>query len=290
MRHETPDRAAQQSVAPSQVENPSTAPARTEYEAVPEADARKLRRLAARFWLAALLLLLAALLTACGTLGSNSFSGGGVPIGGSRVFGRVVSAANTSLNLSNVEVDIDATPEGGTTRSLQTTTGPDGSFTFSNVLPGFSNGTLTVTATPADPGYRAHQISLSVANGRTKQMIVTLPPASFDSTTAQSVALALASPAIPSGTSAQLQTVVRDAAGNPLPVKPILVFDGNFGSLEADGTFTVPAGTLSGMGSITAYWYRLQPQTQQIRVDDTAPPQPPSPPILPTPPMPKFAP
>jgi len=260
-------------------------PERNALQPDPNLPSRQDFRTARRLWIIALLLMLTAALTACGTLESNSFSGGGVPVGGSRVFGRVVSAVNTSMNLPNVDIQIEATPAGGTARNLETTTGPDGSFNFSNVLPGFSNGTLLVTATPPDTTFQSQQIAFSVSNGHTEQMIMTLPPAAFDNTTASAVSLSLASPAIPGGASVQLQAAVRDAAGKLLPVKPTLIFDGNFGSLDPSGTFTVPAGTLSGMGSITAYWYRLLPQTQQIRVDNNAPPQPPNPPILPDDPI-----
>ena len=281
MTHETPARKEQQPGAPLPAQELSVASVRSARDDRANVEARQDHSAAKRLWSAALLLLLAAMLAACGTLGSNSFSGGGVPIGGSRVFGRVVSAINTTMSLPNVAIQIQATPDGGIARNLQTTTGPDGSFNFSDVLPGFSNGTLQVTATPADPGYQAQQIAFTVANGHTVQMIVTLPPTSFDNKTANSVLLTLASPAIPSGSSVQLQAIVRDLAGKPLRVQPTLVFDGNFGNLEPDGTFTVPAGTLSGMGAITAYWYRLPPQTLRIRVDNNAPPQPPNPPILP---------
>ena len=79
----------------------------------------------------------------------------------------------------------------------------------------------------------------------------------------------------------ELQAVLRDANGKPLSLKPTLVFDGNFGTLAPDGTFSVPAGTQSGMGSISAYWNNLQPQTQLIHVDNNAAQQPPNPPVLP---------
>lgn len=220
-------------------------------------------------------------LAGCGSLGSTSFSGGGVPIGGSRLFGRVVAASSPSTSLPNVDVRVTATPDGGVARDMQTTTGQDGSFNFSNVLPGFSNGTVQVTATPADPAYRAQQIAFSVANGHTEQLIVTLPPSSFDPTTASSVTLSLASPAVPSGGSVQVLALVRDAAGKPLPVMPTLAFDGNFGTLNANGTFSVPAGVLSGTGTISAYWYSLPPPSQQIHVGDNGSDQPPNPPMLP---------
>jgi hypothetical protein len=194
----------------------------------------------------------------------------------------VVSATNTSTNIPNVTIQMQATQDGGAPRNLATTSGADGSFNFSNVLPGFSSGTVVVTATPADPTYQSQEIAFRVLNGRTENVILTLAPASFDNTTAKSVQLVLASPAIPSGISIQVLSAVRDTAGKVLPVKPTLIFEGNFGMLSPDGTFTVPPGALSGTGSISAYWYRLLPQTQQIRVDPNAPAPPPLPPILPS--------
>ncbi|HLJ56400.1 MAG TPA: hypothetical protein VKT77_15280 [Chthonomonadaceae bacterium] len=273
MTHETPEETARQ--------RPDCRHGSRRVTTRPKPGYRRIVRLAAIGLALMAAAAAGALLPGCGSGIANSFSGGGVPIGGSRVAGRVVSAANTSVNLPNVAIQIDATPLGGVTHTMQTTSSADGSFAFSNVLPGFSSGSLVVTATPSDSTFQAEQLAFNVQNGHTEQMILTLPPASFDNTKANSVALFLAAPAIPSGTSIQVQSAVRDSAGNVLPVKPTLVFDGNFGSLDPDGVFTVPAGTLSGTGSITAFWYRLPPQTQQIRVDNNAPLPPPNPPVLP---------
>ncbi len=281
MSHETPAGRKQRPNTPLSVSVADGTSKKSDTIVLATNASRSHRRAAILLLSGALLALLAVLLQACGSIGSTSFTGGGVPIGGSRVFGRVVSASNTSISLSNVSVRIKATPDGGTERDLQTTTDGGGAFNFSNVLPGFSNGTLVVTATPPDPTYQVQEIALRVPNGHTEQMILTLAPAQFDNTTAKTVQIAIASPALPSGVSVQVQAVVRDAAQKILPVKPSLVFDGNFGNLAADGTFTVPAGTLSGVGSITAFWYRLPPQSQQIHVDNNASPPPPLPPLLP---------
>jgi hypothetical protein len=241
------------------------------------AGSRVLRRIAAGI----VLLFIAGGLPACSAISTDNFSGGGVPIGGSRLFGRVVSAANTSTNLSNVTVDVRATPEGGVEHDIRMKTGNDGMFDFTNVLPGVPVGNVQITATPADTAYQPATLSFNVANGHTEQLILTLPPASFDPASAQSVAIAIASPAVPTGSSVQVQAVVRDAAGMPLPVSPTLVFDGDFGMLGPDDTFTVPANVQAGTGTITAFWYNLLPQSQPIHVDSTASPQPPQPPILP---------
>ncbi len=220
-------------------------------------------------------------LVGCGSLGATDFSGGGVPIGGSRLFGHVVAADRTVTMLSGVDVAVHATPSGGTTRDFEATTGQDGAFSFSNVLPGFSNGTVQVVSTPPADGYRPQSVTFTVSNGHTEQMLVTLPPASFDPSTAKSLAITVASPAVPPGGSVQVQAVLRDAQGRPLPLTPTLVFDGNFGTLNADGTFNVPKGVLSGMGTISAFWPGLPTSSQEIHVDISASQQPPGPPVLP---------
>jgi hypothetical protein len=239
------------------------------------------RRLSARYAFLAVPFLLAYLAAGCATLDAPGFSGGGVPIGGSRLVGRVVSASDSATSLPNVTVKVEETPAGGAPTDLQTTTDHDGSFNFPHVLPGAAIGTVEVTATPADPAYQAQKIGFTIVSGHTKQLIVTLPPASFDVTTAKSLTLVVPGSAVPSGSTVQLQAVVRDAAGNALALMPTLVFDGNFATLNADGTLSVPASISTATGSVDAYWFDLPPQSEQIRVDKNAPQLPPSPPILP---------
>jgi hypothetical protein len=229
-----------------------------------------------------LALLAGAFIAGCGTLTPTDFSGGGVPIGGSRLFGRVVPAADPAKSLSNVTVKVRSIPNSGASIDQQVVTASDGTFGFANVLPGASSGTVQVTAVPSDAAFQPQQVTLGVASGHTEQLIVTLPPASFDPTTAKSVALAVASPAIPTGGSTQVQAVLRDANGQPLGLMPTLEFDGSFGTLGPDGTITVPPNVLTGTGTIIALWDSLPPQSQQLHVDKNASQQPPSPPILPT--------
>ena len=277
----TPDRAADIVRRAATTVTPDTNGGRTSLSGAGRMAFAGGRRAVRYIWVGAVLGVLAWALVGCAGSGPPSFSGGGVPIGGSRLFGRVVAAAKPSVSVGNVALQVQATPDGGTPVNLQTTTGPDGTFNVSNVMPGSASGTVQITATATEPGYETQRFAFSLASGHTAQAIVTLPPASFDPTSAKTIALAIASPAVPTGGSVQIQAVVRDAAGQPLGVMPSLVFDGIFGTLAQDGTLTVPKGILSGTGSISAYWFNLGAQSQPIHVDPNAGQQPPSPPVLP---------
>lgn len=227
------------------------------------------------------LLLLAGALTGCGS-GVTAFTGGGVPIGGASLTGRVVAANNVNTVVPNVAIRVNATPSGGTTRVLETVTDKDGAFVVANVLPGFSNGTVQLTAVPSGPDYKQQQVAFSITGGRTQQMLVTLPPVSFDATKAASVTLTVGSSAIPTGGSVSVAAAVRDVDNNPLGVTPTLVLDGNFARINADGSVGVPTGITSGSGTLVAYWQGLRSPAQQIHADPNAPSSPPTPPILPT--------
>lgn len=213
----------------------------------------------------------------CGT----AFSGGTIPPGGSRLVGRVVSAQNPLSALSNVTVTVLATPKGGTTQTLQMTTGEDGIFDFSKVSTGAGSGTIQVKAVPSGSDFQSQQIAFQGTNGHTDQLIMALPRSTVDINSAKTLQLSPPLAFLPAGDTIQITAQLRDASGNLLSITPTLLFDGNFGTISGDGTFFVPSGTGAGTGTITAYWYSLPPQVSQISVDNTLAPAPPPVPMLP---------
>ena len=216
----------------------------------------------------------------CGS-GTTAFTGGGVPIGGASLTGRVVAAANISIPAPDVAITVSATPTGGTTQVLHAVTDKNGRFAISNVLPAYANGSVQMVATPSTNDYHRQQIAFNITAGRSQQLLVTLPPASFDASKAASVTLSVTNPAIPTGGAVTVNGAVRDPSGASLSVTPALVLDGDFAQLNADGTIGVPSGVTSGTGSITAYWQGLRSDSQQLHVDPSGSSSPPTPPTLP---------
>ncbi len=216
------------------------------------------------------------LLWGCGT--GNSFTGGSIPPGGTRLFGRVAAAENPLQPLAHAMVMVETRPISGGVRTLQAVTAADGSFDFTSVPTGSTSTTLTVTVTP-DPATsrQTQQMVFRADNGRTDNLVVALPPVSFDVNSARTLTLRDVG-SLPPGDSATIHTRLLDSAGKRLPVQPTLLFSGNFGSFAADETF---AATATGVGTITAFWYTLPSPSISIVVDANAPQLPPSPPDLP---------
>ncbi len=210
-----------------------------------------------------------------------SISGGGFPIGGSRLFGKAVSAMNTAIAIPNARIQVEATPIHGVTQLYEMQTDSKGSFSLDGVLAGKSGGTIILTATPSDVGFRQQRISFQTTAGRTDQVLMTLPPASLDLGTVKSLTLSVANSAIASGSTVQLNVRLKDANDATINLTPSLLYDGDFGTLNDNGTFTVNQNISSGSGRIAAYWYGFTPQSADIRVDNTAQQQPPDLPATP---------
>lgn len=241
------------------------------------------RRTASSVCLFAICALLSLSLSGCGGGfgGPLSMSGGGFPIGGTRLFGKAVSAADTSKAIANAKIQVEATPVNGVTQLYEMQTDNKGSFSLDGVLAGKAGGTVILTATPSDAGFRQQRISFQTTAGRTDQVLMTLPPASLDLGTVKSLTFSVANSAIASGTTVQLNVRLADANGATISLTPSLLYDGDFGTLNDNGTFTVNQNISAGSGRIAAYWYGFTPQSEDIRVDNTAQQQPPDLPSTP---------
>jgi hypothetical protein len=175
-------------------------------------------------------------------------------------------------------VQVETRPVTGGVRTLQTTTAVDGSFRFINVPTGSTFTTMTVTVTP-DPlqARQTQQVVFRADNGRTDNLVVSLPLGSVNVDQARSLKLNDIA-TLPPGDSTVIHARLFDVNGRRLSVQPTLLFAGNFGSIAVDETF---AATEPGTGTITAFWYKLPNAATQIVVDPNAPQLPPAPPDLP---------
>lgn len=224
------------------------------------------------------LVLLIALWALGGCGGGLAFTGGSIPPGGTRLFGRVARAENPLQPLAQATVVVETRPVTGGVRTLRTVTASDGSFSFVSVPTGSTSTTMTVTVTP-DPlqGRQSQQVVFRADNGVTDNLIVSLPLSSVDVTRAQSLKLRDIT-TLPPGDTAAIHALLFNAAGRRLSLQPTVLFTGNFGSIAIDETFSA---ALPGIGTITAFWYGLPSVSTQIVVDPTAPQLPPAPPDLP---------
>ncbi len=218
---------------------------------------------------------IACLLTGCG-LGSGKLglSGGGFPIG-SRLVGKAVSAVDVTQPIAFAKVVVEATPANGVTQLSQMTADAKGAFEFNKILATQSGGTVILTVIPADNSFQQQRISFQTKEADHKQVLMTLAPLGFDTTKVKTVSLALASPGIASGNTASLNARLLDANGLIVNATPTLLYNGNFGALNDDGSFTVAPNIGAGSGEITAYWSGVTPQSTSVLVDNAAPQQPP---------------
>lgn len=229
---------------------------------------------------AACTLIFLCLLCGCGGL---AFTGGSIPPGGSRMFGRVAAAENPLEPLAHVAVQIETRPITGGLRTLMATTAADGTFSFPSVPTGSTSTTITVTVTP-DPALQrqSQQVVFQANNAVADNLVVALPLSSFDVASAAELKLGDIT-TVPPGAAAAIHARLLDASKKRLSVQPTLLFAGNFGSIALDETF---AATEKGTGSVTAFWYTLPSVTKPIVVDPTAAALPPAPPDLPPAPNP----
>lgn len=213
----------------------------------------------------------------CGCGGDLAFTGGSIPPGGARLFGRVAAAENPLMPLAHVAVQVETRPITGGLRTFETTTASDGTFEFVTVPTGSTDTTMTVNVMP-DPalGRQAQQIVFPAQNGVADDLVVALPLNTFEVKLAASLAVP-DFPTLPPLDAAAVHALVLDGAGKRLPVQPTLLFAGNIGSIATDETFTA---TAPGAGTITAFWYALSSVTKPVVVDRNAPQLPPSPPDL----------
>ena len=226
--------------------------------------------LRAALWLALWVVLIQAL--GCGN-GINGISGGSIPTGGSRLTGRAVTAEDPRVPISNATVSVQTTVPGQAPQTLQVTTDAEGNFAFPQVPTGSVNSRVQVTVRAPDSLFRPLALSFLLTNQRPATLIAALPASSFDVARGTSVTIMPPAASVHVGDTIVFTAQVRDRAGNVLPIMPSLLFDGDFGTLNADGTFT---GT--GTGSIVAYWYGGITSAAQVTSNETTPSSPPPPP------------
>lgn len=225
------------------------------------------------------LLALVALGLLCGCGGGLGFTGGSIPPGGTRLFGRVVQAENPLEPLARATIQVDTRPVTGGHRTFVTKTGTDGTFSLPSVATGTTYATFIVTVTPeAGTPRQSQQIVFRADNGVADNLIVTLPLNTFDVTSAKTLTLQNIVD-IPPNSSIAIHARLLDSNGKRLPVQPTLLFAGNFGSIALDETFAASDNT--GSGSVTAFWYGLPPAGTTITVDAHAVEPPPAAPDFP---------
>ena len=214
----------------------------------------------------------------CGCSGGLAFTGGSIPPGGTRLFGRIAAAENPLQPLANANVQVETRPVTGGLRTLMTTSRADGTFDFITVPSGSTSTTMTVTVTP-DPaqGRQSQQVVFRADNGVADNLVVALPLAAFKVSLAKTLTVQDIA-TLPPGDTTPVRARLFDSGGRRLSVQPTLLFAGNFGSIAVDETF---AATFAGSGTITAFWYSLPSASTLVTVDPTAPQLPPAPPDLP---------
>ncbi len=204
-----------------------------------------------------------ALLGGCG-VGSTSFTGGSIPTGGTRMFGRILSAENQSQPVGNASITITATPDDGAAPTTTTATASStGDFAFTSVPLGSTTALVQVLVEPgASSGWQAQRFTFRDTHGSAANMLVALPPTGYDVTRAKSIQLS-ATPVSGHAGVYNVSAQIVDANGLSLGLAPTLLFAGNFGTLSPDGTLTAVA---PGSGGISAFWYDVVPATTPVVV------------------------
>jgi hypothetical protein len=201
-------------------------------------------------WIGVFLLCGLLLLPALGC--GNGISGGSIPPGGSRFVGRVFQAEDPTQPLVNATVIVKATPPGQTTQTLQTTTDAQGDFAFAQVPTGQTSGRVAVSIQPSDANTLPLNWSFQMTNNRPVTLLAALPPATYDVQIGTSVDIVPSIVNVQVGDAVPITAQVRDSSGHVLPVEPSLLFDGDVGIINPDGSFTI---TQKGSGTVVAFWY-----------------------------------
>jgi hypothetical protein len=220
---------------------------------------------------AGLALALLATLAGCG---GNGFTGGGVPIGKSRLKGLVLSAESPRTPVPNALITVRAR-SGSNVFTIQRLTDTLGVFDIADIPTNEVTGEVEVSVTPENPALRSQQVAFLLSNGRTASLIVSLPRFSYD--IAQEMTLRFSPPqaTIQPGQSIRFDAQVRDRNGNELPLEPTLLFSDDFGTLNPDGTFRASS---AGTGEVFAFWYNAQRAAASVIVNSPGGNPPPPPP------------
>lgn len=215
----------------------------------------------------------------CG--GISALSGGSIPIGLTRVYGKVVRADNPLIPLSNASVSLVSPSVSADKGNFKVNTDANGKFDFPNIPLGAASDIVKVSVEPNNSSLRATQLTFATADKSASNLIVAVPPANFDVSQVAGVVISPTNIKVRTDVTTQLTVRVVNSAGQPLPVVPSLLFNGTTGTLGTDGTFF---STGIGTGSIIAIWSNtIHSDTATIQVDNTLPdnPAPPPPPQIP---------
>ena len=208
------------------------------------------------------------LLLALAGCGGNSLIGDGIPPGKSAIKGKVIVADIPQKSLAGLIVTLVSTPTGKPTVSYRVITDALGQFSVDGIVTGKhnDNGPLSVTnvvvsVDPAKTPYQAQKISLLLTENRATQVVLAMPPVSFDANQVGGVSITSPianSSGVTSGSSFQFVARLLDHANMPLVsaqtgnyVVPSLVLDGlTLTGIGSDGTFQA-VGSQVGVSSIT---------------------------------------
>jgi hypothetical protein len=218
-------------------------------------------------------------LSGCG--GISNFTGGGFPIGKSRLAGRVVRAESPLVAVPAASVTLTVSPGTAQERVYSILAGDDGTFAFESVPTGDGSVSVQVTITPRDAETRAQHLSFLLTRDKEATLIAALPRTSVDLKQGVSVSITPNNYTAPQGSSVPFRAEVKDSDGKTLPLAPSLLFTGSFTTIRTDGTVY---GVDTANGSIVAFWNdTLVSNLLSVVVDDTIKPGdvPPPPPVLP---------
>lgn len=203
--------------------------------------------------------------TGCGI---NALIGDGIPPGTSKLVGKVLAADNAQQPLANLNVTVSSTATGQATVSYRVTTDAQGLFTVKGIVTGkhqasgpLSVSNVVVSVDPAKTPYQTQKISLLLTEGRATEVVVALPPTSFDVSQVGQVSItapAASANGVTTGSPFQFTARMLDRNNMPLIsaqtgnyLVPSLVLDGFMVTgVGSNGTFEA-TGALIGISSIT---------------------------------------
>lgn len=196
-------------------------------------------------------LLLALTLAAASLWIAAGCAGPGPVAGGSTISGRVVNATNPALSVVNAYVyvpvgraaDLSAGVKQRPTPIAEATTGPDGSYTLSNVPAG--EQLLVVERS----GYVTTEAPLDTAASGTITVQLTLVPVA-NAPAISTVEVRPASASVRPNSWWQFTCDVRDSGGVLLAITPTWTVKGGIGRVDETGLFT--AGGEEGVGQVVA--------------------------------------
>ncbi len=188
--------------------------------------------------------------------GSNlGMTGGSVPVGAARLAAQVVSS-DTSMPVPNAVITVTFGSS-----SVKTITDGDGRF----ILPNIAGASYKIAIAPP-VGSRlttAWEWTIPVPDGQHLQLLAELWSNSFDISKVQRVRVQGGDLREHVGEEGRIESHCFDGGNNDLGVHPSLLFTGNFGTLQSNGTIK---GLSPGSGTVTA-WLNNHTESVNVNVD-----------------------